>query len=51
MTDKEAIDYFLQDILANIKIEYNKDFNKINCSEDEYIIKRLNEISKYICYL
>ena len=48
MDDKEAIDYFLQEIIANIKVEYNNmpDTQEL---EDCYIISRLSIIAKKIC--
>ena len=48
MDDKEAIDYFLQEIIANIKVEYNNmpDTQEL---EDCYIISRLSLIAKKLC--
>jgi len=48
MDDKEAIDYFLQEIVANIKVEYSN-LPKTNELEDCYIISRLSQIAKQIC--
>lgn len=44
MTDQDAIDYFLLQLINNIKYEYNKDPDALY-TEDKYIIKRLNEIA------
>jgi hypothetical protein len=48
MDDKEAIDYFLQEILANIKVEYSN-LPKTDEHEDCYIISRLSQIANKIC--
>jgi hypothetical protein len=48
MTDKEAIDYFLLELVANIKEEYNKDINTTS-TQDTYIIGRLAQIAHQVC--
>lgn len=47
MNDKDAIDYFLLEILANVKCEYRKDIT-IETTEDSYIIRRLCDIAEHL---
>jgi hypothetical protein len=44
MDDKEAIDYFLHEIVSNIKVEYNN-LQNTQEQEDCYIISRLSQIA------
>ena len=47
MDDKEAIDYFLQEIVSNIKVEYNN-LQNTQEQEDCYIISRLAQIARQL---
>lgn len=46
LSDKDAIEYFLLSVLAEIKIEYQQSNHQM--SEDEYMIVRLSDISRKI---
>ena len=47
MDDKEAIDYFLQELIENLRSEYNGDPD-IQELEDSYVIGRLSDIAKQL---